>query len=209
MKRITILFLCFTLFFTTRLSAQNQPHEHSPLHHEIGLDAGPASAIGGLIYGTAGVFQALGSALSKTSTKMDWYGQYGIHYYYQAKWWCQVGVKFTAESARTTYYADTLQLIVRDRSTMSLFTLMPSVRFTYLNRPWVRLYSGADIGCLYFWNSDNKNDPSSDEGNKDSNFAFAFNVTPIGVNVGKQFYGMFELNFGFDSFVKLGIGCRF
>lgn len=201
--------MSFVLCFTTNLSAQRQQHEHSPWHHEIGINAGPSSAVGGLIYGTAGSFQALGSSISKTSMKLDWYGQYGLHYYYHAKWWCQVGVKFMVESARTTYYADTLHLIVKDRSTMTFFTLMPSVRFTYLNRPWVRLYSGVDVGCAYLLNDQNKTKSSSDEGKKDDNFSFAFNMTPIGVSVGKQFYGMFELNFGFDSFLKLGIGCRF
>jgi hypothetical protein len=82
---------------------------------------------------------------------------------------------------------------------------MPSVRFTYLNRPWVRLYSGVDVGVGYF--IDNKDNVS--ESTRSGNFFFAFNVTPIGVNVGKKFYGMFETNFGFDSVFKVGLGARF
>ena len=88
---------------------------------------------------------------------------------------------------------------------------MPSVHFTYLNRPWVRLYSGLDVGCAYFWSgstSDNAKEDGND-GKKDNNFAFAFNVTAFGVNVGKKFYGLFELNAGYDAIVKVGIGARF
>ena len=81
---------------------------------------------------------------------------------------------------------------------------MPSVRFTYLNRPWVRLYSSVDVGVGFFLSSTGGSDGES--GNK---ALFAFNITPIGVSVGKKFYGLFELNAGYDAIVKVGIGARF
>jgi hypothetical protein len=34
-------------------------------------------------------------------------------------------------------------------------------------------------------------------------------VTAFGVNVGKGFYGLLELNAGYDAIVKVGIGARF
>lgn len=184
-------------------------HEHSDLHHEIGVTAGPVSGLGSLVYGTVGFFEALGSSISKRAVKMDLRGHYGLHYYYQVKWWCQVGVKATFENARTTRYTDTTQLVVSEKSDLSICSLMPSVRFTYLNRPWVRLYSGIDLGIGFVLNqkrtytADAQSDPGSAQA------IFAFNITPIGVNVGKRFFGMFETNIGLDSFVKVGIGARF
>ena len=81
---------------------------------------------------------------------------------------------------------------------------MPSVRFTYLNRPWVRLYSSVDVGVGFFLSSTGGSD-----GESRNKALFAFNVTPIGVSVGKKFYGLFELNAGYDAIVKVGIGARF
>ena len=205
MKKIILALVCIIVLLPNTLSAQKP---HSDLHHEIGVTAGPISFMGGFMYGTIGFWSALGSSFSHTSVDMDLYGQYGLHYYYQVKPWCQVGAKFSFEGAKLTHYTDTLKLVVKDRENMALISFMPSVWFTYLNRPWVRLYSGADVGFCYLWNDKKSNEPETD-GDKDNNFIFAFNVTAFGVNVGKKFFGMLELNLGYDSFVKAGIGARF
>ena len=92
----------------------------------------------------------------------------------------------------------------------ALVSLMPSVRFTYLNRPWVRLYSGVDVGCAYLFSGTTYYDSKTgSEKGENNNFLFAFNITAFGVNVGKKFYGLFELNAGYDAIVKVGIGARF
>ncbi len=207
-SKIAILLL--VLWMPTFLNAQNHPVRiHSDLHHEIGITAGPNSIIGGTVYGTVGFFGALFSGLGHERTRLDFYGEYGLHYYYQVKPWCQVGVKTTIDAAKMVTYTDTTYSTVSRSSTFLLLSVMPSVRFTYLNRPWVRLYSGVDLGCGFLFTGE-KSSSKSEEG-KDSdndNILFAFNVTPIGVNVGKKFFGMAELNFGFDSWFKVGIGCR-
>lgn len=202
MKRLLIILSIGLLALMPPAQAQKP---HSDLRNEIGVDAGPISMAGGLIFGTVGFFNALGSGLSHKAMDSHLYGEYGIHYYYQVTHWCQVGFKTTVEGAQVTRYTDSLRTSVESISRDLLFSVMPSVRFTYLNRPWVRLYSGVDLGVGYFLST--RQDMAKE---KDSNnFLFAFNITPLGVNVGKQFYGLFELNAGFDSIVKVGIGARF
>ena len=196
MKRVTII--VFACLLCWSVSAQKP---HSDLYNEIGVNAGPFSFAGAFGIGTIGFFSALGSAFSHQPVEMDLYGHYGIHYYYQVKPWCQVGIKTTVEGAKNTRFSDTLHTSVSSIDRYLLVSVMPSVRFTYLNRPWVRLYSGVDLG-LGIFGTEGK-DSSSDD------FLFAFNVTAFGVNVGKKFFGQFELNAGFDSFVKVGIGARF
>ncbi len=196
MKRMTIIVFACLLCWSA--SAQKP---HSDLYNEIGVNAGPFSFAGAFGIGTIGFFSALGSAFSHQPVEMDLYGHYGIHYYYQVKPWCQVGIKTTVEGAKNTRFSDTLHTSVSSIDRYLLISVMPSVRFTYLNRPWVRLYSGVDLG-LGIFGTEGK-DSSSDD------FLFAFNVTAFGVNVGKKFFGQFELNAGFDSFVKVGIGARF
>ena len=84
---------------------------------------------------------------------------------------------------------------------------VPTVRFSYLNRRNVRLYSSVGIGyglCL--------------ERTKDSNGALtqsyksAFvpvQFTPIGVSVGRRLYGFAELTVGSMANLSAGIGFRF
>ena len=203
------IFLVVCLFCLCHAMYAQKPQ--SDLYHEIGVDAGPASVVGVLGYGTVGFFSALGSAFSHQQIDMQMYGLYGVHYYYQVKSWCQIGVKVTAEFARTRHFADTTCAVVISDDHYALVSFMPSVRFTYLNRPWVRLYSGVDVGCAYLWTGtktyDNKSGKS--EYGSGNNFLFAFNATLFGVNVGKKFYGLFELNAGYDAMVKIGIGARF
>lgn len=177
---------------------------HSDLFNEIGVDAGPVSLAGAFVFGTIDFWSGLGSSLSHKATDARLYGLYGLHYYYQVAPWCQVGVKTTLESHRLTYYTDTLRTSIERIDRDFLLSVMPSVRFTYLNRPWVRLYSGVDLGVGFFLSSRN----GSSKGDDGNNVLVAFNITPIGVNVGKKFYGLFELNAGFDSIFKFGIGAR-
>ncbi len=211
MKRFVVITICLCLLIPMATFAQEKPIRlHSDLHHEFGVSAGPNSIVGGTVYGTVGVFSALFSGLGNQRTQLRYYGEYGLHYYYQVTHWCQVGVKTTLDVATLTRYSDTMYSTINKIDKYLLLSVMPSVRFTYLNRPWVRLYSGLDVGCGYlFSTTQTPEKASSEEGeNNGNNFLFAFNVTPIGVNVGKRFFGMAEINIGYDSWFKVGLGCR-
>ncbi len=204
MLKKTLLLLCFGLILFISPAQAQKPH--SDLLNEIGVDAGPVSIFGGFIVGTVDFFNALGSSMSHQTYSSRYFGVYNLHYYRQVKPWCQVGAKFTVEGSRITRYTDSLQTAIHSISDDLLFTFMPSVRFTYLNRPWVRLYSGVDVGLGYLFSNIQGFSKDDSKGNK---FLPAMNITAFGVNVGKGFYGLFELNAGFDSIVKVGIGARF
>lgn len=203
MKRLLIILSIGLLTWMPPAQAQKP---HSDLLNEIGVDAGPVSIFGGFIVGTVDFFNALGSSMSHQAYDSRYYGVYNLHYYRQVKPWCQVGAKFTVEGSRITRYTDSLQTAIHSISDDLVFTFMPSVRFTYLNRPWVRLYSGVDVGLGYLFSNIQSFSKDDNNGNK---FLPAMNITAFGVNVGKGFYGLFELNAGFDSIVKVGIGARF
>lgn len=94
------------------------------------------------------------------------------------------------------------------------FVIMPEVRFSYLNRPHVTLYSGLAVGVLF--NRGNcyrggtvpENLYHPDE-NHTSAFA-AFQVTAFGVKAGaKHWFGSFEAGVGIKGFVNLGVGYEF
>ncbi len=179
-----------------------RPSKHSPYHNDIVLTGGIKSLYGLLFINGGGEYYR-GPRSYTTST--DWYGSYGVQYHHNFKWWIQYGVKATAEFSRNYRYSKNWSSIDGHRND-SVWELMPSVRFTYLNRKWVRLYSGLDMGVAIQYSDDKLYEPGHTGKYLESHFAF--NMTPIGINVGKKVYGMFEFNIGAASFIKFGIGYR-
>ena len=95
---------------------------------------------------------------------------------------------------------------------------MPSLRFSYLNRPHITLYSGLDIGLLIvrrtpelIMNSDIGVllDQTCLPHNRTDVFS-AFHLTAFGVKAGaKHWFGSFELGAGIKGFANLGVGYEF
>lgn len=63
--------------------------------------------------------------------------------------------------------------------------IMPTVRFTWMRKEWVRLYSGLGLGMLVAWDN---------AGDKDN--SMALNLNSIGIQVGKGHWcGSLDLGF--------------
>lgn len=154
------------------------------------------------------------------------YGNYSFNYHYQTLQWLKVGVKATYEGRGNDYYEylDKDKKIVSDVKYSHLsvhwISLMGSVQFTYYNKGLWKLYSGADLGVLAYFSQEKyytgeKAGTTEMRGQTTKNdknipvFLPAFDITPFGFTVGKQVYGLAELNIGLDSFFKVGIGTRF
>ena len=97
MKKLTV-FLCIVAVCFSQSAYAQKPH--SDLHHELGINAGPCSVVGGFLNGTIGFWSALFGEIGHKPVDMKWYGQYSFHYYYQVKPWCQIGFKTTVEYAK-------------------------------------------------------------------------------------------------------------
>jgi len=79
--------------------------------------------------------------------------------------------------------------------------ILPTVRFSYLNKKYVTLYSGVSTGVLFDYEKD------GDSGNL---CVFpTFQVTAFGVSAGSKFFGYTEVGFGYKGFINAGIGYRF
>ncbi len=212
-KWIVIFAMCLLPALTFGQSANPFPPQHSQLRNDIGISAGPISGYGAAISLVSAIFVLPISAIAGKGMDIKLSGCYGLHYYYQVKPWLQVGAKVTAESMAFVNYKDSAKTKIDTRNDIVFLNITPSVKFTYLNRPWVRLYSGIDAG-LGISISGNKNSSSSETEDDSSTKSsgnpcyFAFNITPIGISVGKGFFGMVETNIGSDAFIKVGIGAR-
>lgn len=80
--------------------------------------------------------------------------------------------------------------------------IMPAIRFSYLNREHVTLYSGFASGLKFgFSNAYNE---------KRSYVRLPFQVTLFGVSAGSQsWFGFVEVGYGNEGFAKAGFGYRF
>ena len=85
--------------------------------------------------------------------------------------------------------------------------LVPTVRFTYLNRPIVRLYSSIGVG-VGFCRERTRNVEGYIENNQHETFCPA-QITLLGVSVGRRLFGFAELSTGSLGVCTAGIGYRF
>ena len=102
------------------------------------------------------------------------------------------------------------------------FIIMPEVRFSYLNRPHLTLYSGLAMGLLinrgnYYRGTVDENiwfdivpeAAFSPQKNHTTVFS-AFQLTAFGLKAGaKHWFGSFEAGFGIKGFANLGVGYEF
>ena len=102
------------------------------------------------------------------------------------------------------------------------FIIMPEVRFSYLNRPHLTLYSGLAMGLLinrgnYYrgtvyediWFDLVPESSFSPQKNHTSVFS-AFQLTAFGLKAGaNHWFGSFEAGFGIKGFANLGVGYEF
>lgn len=197
LKIFGVIFLSLTFFFPQFLSAQDA--KDSP-KHEISAATGVYSGVG-LLYSLADLtFSSIGSAVNKNQLEFKRAGSVTLEYYYQHKWWFRFGVKVGAEVFNTTV-RDQYGSFLRHETT-HIAALMPSVQFSYLNYGLVKLYSGIDLGVSLITHH------SLEEMSLQP--SLGFNLTAIGIRVGNnRAFGLAELNLGYDSFGKIGIGVRF
>ena len=103
----------------------------------------------------------------------------------------------------------------------NVFTLMPELRFSYLNREHLTLYSGLSIGITKFYGkftilNIEEEGPihpyitAGDKGNSAPTLFASAHVTLIGVKVGwKHWFASAELGAGFKGIGAVGIGYEF
>jgi len=88
-------------------------------------------------------------------------------------------------------------------------TVAPELTFSYLDTRHapvrVRLYGSVSYGVALFQNKTLQ----TGENNNSGPWAYGFQATPIGVRVGRQFAGFFELGYGYKGIFHGGIAVRF
>ena len=111
-------------------------------------------------------------------------GVFGLSYHYYPLRWLAVGAK----AAVTAGYIKTMDTFSYSESRFRPFShscvLAASVKFVYLNREWVRLYSEVSSGM------------GVTVSEKMVELNLVFNTVPFGVSVGKRFSGFAQIELG-------------
>ena len=115
--------------------------------------------------------------------------------------WFWLGVTASYIGWYTPIYSAVTGLRVGSNDTHN-FLLTPTVRFSWLNKELVTLYSGLGVGFGFI-----QQDRYSQ--NSYLNFALGGQVTAVGVQVGKRWYGSAEVGIGSQGFLRLGFGYHF
>lgn len=128
-------------------------------------------------------------------------GTFSASYYYRPLKWFWVGGTLGYFNASGTYY-NLLTDQKMGKYERHMINIMPSVRFAYLNRPHLNLYSGLSLG-LSIAHQSWPIDASK------SGVSACFQVTCFGVSVGEKLFGFAEIGFGMKGLGCFGIGYRF
>lgn len=129
-----------------------------------------------------------------------------LTYSYQFKKWLSFGATLTYAGIFQNRY-DIISDKLRGEYRSLYIGLTPTVRFDYLNREMVRLYSAFGLGLGYNreYNSELKENYSL----RNDDFFPTLDMTFIGVTVGRKLYGFGEVGIGHNGLIKLGMGYRF
>jgi len=130
-----------------------------------------------------------------------WYTINGDYGYWFRKWLYVGGVaSWTGGISRISSVVDHSRV---DAYNYNALTIMPIVRFAWLNRGIVQLYSGVGIGgsvAIY--------EPTL-KGALATRWKMNFDVTFIGITVGKRWFGYFDIGAGGRGTISAGAGYRF
>ena len=128
-------------------------------------------------------------------------GTWSLTYDYRFKKWFDLGVTLSYYGKYSRSYSNRdFSPVGRNRA--HAFTVMPVVRFTWVNSSWVRMYSTLGLGATL---SGGRFDHNSD---RFRNGFLAFQLTPIGISVGRSLFGFAELGLGAQGVFMMGVGYK-
>ncbi len=134
-------------------------------------------------------------------------GVINLSYHYQIENWFSVGLSVSYVGFYQNSYTNSTNKLAYSNITHNL-AAMPDVRFTWLNKKYVKLYSGAALGFVSV--AQNYLDKNNSElSTHDYSLYPALQIDFIGVSVGKDLYGFAKYGLGFEGFISAGIGYRF
>lgn len=199
-------------FSKQRAIKQAQPHwndDKSFYRHEFRL--GVSDPLGFTYLRELFASPILGEPIEGVSpTKQIFTPVFSLDYHYRASKWFWLGLTTGYNLYEEKGYGEPEHLTWKYKE--HHFLIMPSLRFSYLNRPHLTLYSGLSVGLYIKHGREYRDDdllirPITTDHNR---VFSAFQLTAFGVKAGaKHWFGSFELGAGIKGFANLGVGYEF
>ena len=199
-------------FSKQRAIKQAQPHwndDKTLSRHEFRL--GVSDPLGFTYLRELFASPILGEPIDGVSpTKQIFTPVLSLDYHYRASKWFWLGLTTGYNFYKEKGYGEPENLTWQYKE--HHFLIMPSFRFSYLNRPHLTLYSGLAVGLYIKHGREYRDDDCLIQPiTIDHNRVFsAFQLTAFGVKAGaKHWFGSFELGAGIKGFANLGVGYEF
>lgn len=195
MKKILTLLLLLSAL-PTALTAREKP-QRGPFaaEHELRLTAGAYPLLP--YFGEWGCDADYPPVLRNTHRgPLYTSGAWSLSYGYRFRRWFDLGLTCSYYGEYSRSYSNR-DLSPVHRNLSHAVTLMPLARFTWVNTPWVRMYSTLGLGATI----------SSGDCGRET--LVSFQLTPVGIAVGRSFFGFAEAGFGAQGALMMGIGYRF
>ena len=133
-----------------------------------------------------------------------WTPNISVGYKYRLAKWFWLGATVSYTGLYDVYYDRITNKKVSSESD-HIITIMPSVRFSWLNKEIVTLYSGLSVGYAIDIYHSNYLYPRY----TDCEHGAFFQLTAVGVHVGRKWYGFAEIGMGIQGFFQAGFGYNF
>ena len=195
MKKLIALFMCFVV--VSSAFAKNDKDRN-----EFSIAYGQAT-IPQFAYVMGEVFGAMFSLGHASFENPHMFGAAGVEYVHYTNDWFGFGGTVLCDymTATALSVASDGTKTPNGKFQLGVVSVMPVVKFAWLNRAHVGLYSKLAAGAGYFFanGSDSKD-----------NFSVAFQATPVGVDFGgEQFRGFLEVGVGWQGIVSGGVRWMF
>ena len=192
MKKLIALFMCFVVLSSAYAKNDKDRNEFSITYGQATI---PQYA-----YVLGGVFGAAFSLGHFSFENTHMLGAVGVEYVHYVNNWLGLGgaVQCDYMTADAMNVASDGTKTPNGKFKLGMASAMPVVKFAWLNRAHVGLYSKLGAGTGYTF--------TNDSSEVKDNFAFAFQLTPVGVDFGgESFRGFVEVGLGMQGTVSGGV----
>lgn len=211
MKRIFIFFLISCTAYSLSAQEDTTSWKRTLPRHELQLGIGdpliPSLYAGRINFPNSFFFNEISSDNSNQWFEPDAYrgatiasGAISANYMFRITKWFWVGGTLSYSGFYNNVYHRVSNKKV-DYNHTHFIAVIPSIRFSWINQKYVTLYSGLGIGAATVLNKTND----------EITFAphLVGQLTAVGVQAGKNWYGFFEFGLGAKGIISTGFGYHF
>ena len=206
MKKYILVFIAN--FLTIPLfSASFAESSYAHKRHEVSISYGILPITGWMdtftdLFSDA-ITGAIEGAQTRSRNSTSW-GALNLMYNYRINSRVAFGAIYSYSGMKEDIYSDNLQI---GKSRTSFHTIMPMFKFNWFNKPLVTMYTRIGIGLVL---SFCKKESFKGVGDYHSKNAYlAWQVSPVGIEIGKSLAGFLELGFGTTGLFSAGLRYRF